>query len=222
MPGNQTASAIGEERAGSDSSTDWVGLLSIVLLSVTAILTAWTGFQASKWGGAMSISFTQAGAARLEAAALASEADRQRSLQIGVFGQWLVAGSQDSEEGADALVSRFREPLKSAFPAWLATKPLQNPDSPESPFDMPEYNSPVLEASKEANARADALFAEGLDNNQRGDNYTILAVLGAVVLFFTAMSTRVKQRLYQWILLGTALILFAGIVTLLVFYPKLL
>lgn len=211
----------GDEQGSAQSPSDWVGLLSIVLLSITAIVTAWTGFQASKWGGAMSISFTQAGAARLEASDLTAEADRWRSLQVNSFSEWLVAESEGDQERMDIISSRFQEPLKSAFPAWLATKPFKNPDATPSPFQMPQYRTELSDQAAATSVKADALFAEGLENNQRGDNYTILAVMGAVVLFFTAMSTRVKDKLLQWILLGTALAIFAGIVTLLLFYPVL-
>ena len=213
------------EQAKSDEEKDssgWVGLVAVLLLSITAILTAWTGFQASKWGGAMSISFTQAATARVESAVLAGQADRHEGLQVQVYAQWLEASLRGDKETAEALSSRFKEPLKTAFPAWFATDPLKNPDAPETPFDMPEYHSEVAEESKQASARADALFAEGLENNQTGDNYTILTVLGAVVLFFTAMSTRVKKGRNQWILLGSALVLFGVIVALLAFFPRLL
>ena len=37
------------------------------MLSVTAILTAWCGFQASKWSGERAIAFAEASAARVEA-----------------------------------------------------------------------------------------------------------------------------------------------------------
>ena len=60
MAKNGTSPADGKGQVDSPSPFDWVGLVSILLLSATAILTAWTGFQASNWGGAMSISFTQA------------------------------------------------------------------------------------------------------------------------------------------------------------------
>ena len=49
---------------------DWLELVAVLLLSITAIMTAWAGFQSSKWGGAMSISFAQASTARIEAARL--------------------------------------------------------------------------------------------------------------------------------------------------------
>jgi hypothetical protein len=37
----------------------------------------WTGFQASKWSGAMSISFSQASTARIEATRLEGVANRK-------------------------------------------------------------------------------------------------------------------------------------------------
>ena len=45
-------------------------IAGVFLLSVVAVLTAWCGFQASKWGGEMSIAFSQASSARIQAALL--------------------------------------------------------------------------------------------------------------------------------------------------------
>lgn len=42
----------------------------------------------------------------------------------------------------------------------------------------------------ELGAKADERFAAALENNQRGDNYSILTVLFALVLFLGAMSQR--------------------------------
>ena len=38
-------------------------VVAVVVLSITAILTAWCGFEASKWSGMMSIEFSQASSA---------------------------------------------------------------------------------------------------------------------------------------------------------------
>jgi hypothetical protein len=43
--------------------------LALVLLAVTAIMTAWCGFESSKWGGEMSVSFSRASTDRGSAAA---------------------------------------------------------------------------------------------------------------------------------------------------------
>ena len=202
-------------------SIDWVALISVVLLSLMAITTAWTGFQASKWGGAMSIAFTQAGAARLESAAASAEADRLASRQTATFAQWLVAQTQGDKQTMEAIESRFRDPLKSAFDAWIKSDPFTNPDAPETPFDLPQYTTPALAEAQAAEVKADALFAEGLEFNQRGDNYTILTVIGAAVLFFAALSTRFTSRRNQWVILGVGIVMFVGVAITLVIYPKL-
>jgi hypothetical protein len=200
---------------------DWREVLVVVLLSVTTIVTAWVGFQSSKWGGAMSISFSQASAARIEASRHEDDANRKIALQANLFAQWAAAYSEDNTELAGFLEERFTEPLATAFPVWIASKPLQNPAAAASPFDLPEYHLAELDRAKAADARADAKFAEALRNNQRGDNYTVLTVAFAAVLFFAAMSGRMKSRRSGDVLLGLAVVLFVVTTALLIGYPKL-
>ncbi|MGY4642984.1 hypothetical protein [Cellulomonas sp. URHB0016] len=207
--------------AASERRWEWREVVVVGLLSVTTILTAWVGFQSSKWGGAMSISFSQASSARIEAARLDGVANRKISVQSSLFAQWVEAtGSQDVLV-ADFLRDRFPEPLATAFDAWLALEPLKNPSAPLTPFDMPEYAVPEVALSDAADARADARFAQALRNNQRGDNYTVLTVAFASVLFFTAMSERMRSRRGRHVLLGLGVGLFAVATTLLLTFPKL-
>lgn len=201
--------------------TDWRELVTVVLLSITTVLTAWSGFQASKWGGAMSISFSQASTARIEATRFEADANRKQSIQVSLFTQWLQAYQADDAELTAFLEERFPEPLATALPAWVATRPLANPDAPATPFDMPEYVIPELALAQSADERADAKFDEALRNNQRGDDYTVLTVGFAAVLFFAAMSGRMTGRRAQWTLLGLASVGFVALVGLLVSFPKL-
>jgi len=204
-----------------DHRTDWREWTALVLLSVTAILTAWCGFQASKWGGAMSISFAQASTARIEASRHEAVANRKMSVHVGLFTQWLQAYRAGDIALADFLSERFPDPLAPAFTAWVATQPLENPDAPSTPFDMPEYV--VLESAlaEEADKLADSRYQEALANNQRGDNYTVLTVLYATVLFFAAISGRMRSSRAQWVMLGIALVGFAVATAFLASFPKL-
>jgi uncharacterized membrane protein len=217
---------VSDEKASSnyipDTSAGWRELIAVILLSVTAIATAWSGFQASKWGGEMSISFSKASTARIEASRAEGNANRQLTIQIQLYTQWIAAYADDNMELADYLSARFPEPLASAWAAWIALNPQQNPDAPASPFDMPEFVQPDAVASAEADARADALFQTALANNQRGDNYTLLAVAFATVLFFAAISGRVKKTASAWFLLGLALVLFIAAAGTLISFPKLI
>lgn len=200
---------------------DWRELIAVVLLSVTTILTAWAGFQSSKWGGAMSISFSQASSARIQAARLDGDANRRITVQVSLYTQWLQAKAQGDDALTAYLAERFPEPLKTAFAAWRQTDPQTNPAAPASPFDMPQYVVPEATQAKASDALADAKFQQALDYNQRGDNYTLLTVAFASVLFFAAISGRMRSRNSQWMLLGLGLVLFASAVVLVSVYPKL-
>jgi hypothetical protein len=200
---------------------DWRELVAVILLSITTILTAWSGFQASKWGGAMAISFNQASSSRIQASRLDGEANRVETIQVSLYTQWLQSGFNGETRLQEYLSARFPEPLKSAFAAWQATNPATNAQAPASPFVMPEYRVPQLAAKDAADARADAKFAQALEFNQRGDNYTVLTVALAAVLFFAAISGRMNSRRSQWFLLGLGLVLFVSILSLLLVYPKL-
>jgi hypothetical protein len=205
-----------------ERETDWREVVAVVLLAVTAIVTAWTGFQASKWSGAMSISFSQASSARIEAARLEGVANRKVTIQVSLFTNWLQAYQADDTELADFLVTRFPEPLASTFPLWTETEPLKNADAPGTPFDMDEFAVPELAAARQSDERADAKFAEALRNNQRGDNYTVLTVAFATVLFFAALSGRMRSPRAQWAFLVLGCIGFVAAASFLIFYPKLI
>ena len=205
---------------GQGSATDWRELVAVVLLSVTAVLTAWTGFQATKWDGAMLISFSQASASRVEASRQEGLANRKQTIQVALYSQWLQANANGNQQVMDYLSTRFPEPLKTAFTAWMATQPGSNPQAPSSPFAMPEYALPELAAAAAADSRATAQFASALDANQRGDNYTLLTVAFASVLFFAAISGKMKSPGRRWVLLSVALALFGTATLLLAVFPK--
>jgi hypothetical protein len=86
---------------------------------------------------------------------------------------------------------------------------------------MPSYKLTEAGEAAAADARADAKFRVALRNNQRGDNYTILTVLFAVVLFFSALTTRIRSRQACWAMLALAFGFFVAGAVLLATLPKL-
>jgi heme A synthase len=196
--------------------------VAIALLAITAVLTAWTGFEASKWSGEMSIAFSRASSQRIAAAREATTAEAARAVDLQVFGIWLEATSENNHELADFAHDRFTDHFAPAFEEWLATRPLRNPDAPRSPFAMDGYVPPGEVEAQEADSRADDYFAAALTNNRRGDNYTLLTVLFALVLFFGALSNRFGSERKSWtILAGAGVLLLVG-VGLLIAFPKII
>lgn len=175
-------------------------VIAVFLLSITAVLTAWCGFQASKWGGEMSIAFSHASSARIQAANYEGEARDARQFDLTIYAQWVEA-SLNNPQLAAYIGDRFTPEFAIAFDAWNANGRQEN-----SPFARPEYVPPGTIKADEWNTRADSKFAEALENNQRGDRYSLLTVLFALVLFLAAMSQRALASWTAWLLLGLGII----------------
>lgn len=193
--------------AASEAVLDRYGeLIAVAIMSITAILTAWTGFQSAKWGGVMSTSFSQAGAQRTESIRASNEAGQHVGIDVGLFSSWVDAYAQGNEELADFYRERFTVVLDEATTAWQATEPLINPDAPPSPFSMDEYELPAALEAAELEAAADQSAAAARAANQQSDNYVVMSVLLASVLFFAAMSSKLSSARSRRIMFGTATI----------------
>ncbi|MGW6227161.1 hypothetical protein ACWFQT_08610 [Cellulosimicrobium cellulans] len=212
----------GSAQHGEHAGRSWRETVTVVLLAVTAVLTAWSGFEASKWGGEMSIAFSRASTQRIEASTERAHADTARSIDLQVFSLWLEAYATGDTELEEFTRARFTPHFQPAFDEWLASRPLRNPDAAPSPFALDAYVPPGAVEAVEADERADALFAQALVNNQRGDNYTLTTVLFALVLFFGAFAGRFRSERASWAMVGLAcVVLVVGIVFLATF-PKII
>lgn len=189
-------------------------IVGVFVLSITAVLTAWCGFESSKWGGEMSISFSQASSARIQAASAEGEARAAQQFDLTVYAQWVLATADGEAELAQYIQDRFSPHLTTAFAAWQADGMHDN-----GPFVREEYVPPGKVEAAELNDRADAKFAEALENNQRGDNYSLLTVLFALVLFLTAMSQRDIRTWIGRVLLGLALVVMVVAIGILLTFP---
>lgn len=177
--------------------------IALILLAVTAILTAWCGFEASKWGGEMTIAFSQASSARIEAARQQGIANNARQADLTVYAVYVQARATNDARLATYVENRFSNEFNVAFDAWVAAGM-----PTKSPFAMPAYVPPGTNEADAADQRADSLFASALVNNQRGDNYTLLTVLAALVLFFAAVAGRLNNTRTQWAAVAIAGVLF--------------
>jgi hypothetical protein len=208
-PGTKAAEASEERPPGHVRET-----VVLIVLSITAVLTAWCGFESSKWSGEMSIAFSQASSARIEAARQAGVANAARQADLTIWGLYVQARAQGDTALASYVEQRFTDHFRVAYRAWLAQG-----EPTDGPFKMKEYVPPGTTESLAADQRADSRFADALVFNQRGDNYTILTVLFALVLFFAAASTRLGSPRAQWILLGLAITFLIAATAILATFP---
>ena len=213
-------------------ASDRIELIATIIMALAAILTAWCAFQATKWGGIMSIEFSSANATRIESAKAEGLANTQRSVDVNVYTQWLEAVAGEIAEGVIPPVreagyepqegtlsafyfERMRPEFKTALDAWLETDPLNDPAAPPTPFAMEEYRLEASIAAEDLVSQSEAHRQAALDANQNGDNYVLTVVGFSLVIFFAGISSKLKQQRNRWIALVLAMLLFVlGIVAL--------
>ena len=188
--------------------------IALVVLSVAAVLTAWSGFQSSQWGGEMSIAFSEASSARLEEARYEGEANAARQADLTIYGVYVQARATGDDALASYVEERFTPHFRVAYDAWVAAGEQTN-----GPFGMPEYVPPGTTEAAQASDRAEAAFAEALVNNVRGDRYTMLTVLFAIAMFFAAVAERVGRLGSRWFMTATGGLILARGAAVLATYP---
>jgi hypothetical protein len=166
---------------------------AVVVLSLTTVLTAWSAFQSTKWGGVQANSYAAASGARTESVRASTTAGQQTVVDASTFIAWSQAVSAGNTALADFYFERFRDEFKPAVSAWIATMPLTNPNAPSTPFEMDEYVLAAAEEGRMQEQRADAFAETARQANQRSDNYVAVTVLFAGVLFFIGVSTRLRE-----------------------------
>ena len=171
----------------------WVEIISAVLISLATVASAWCAYQSALWGGEEAISYNAAGAARTESVRYSNQALQLATIDVTMFTEFAAAYSNEDEFLFNFLMDRFRPEMKAAVDAWIATEPLINPDAPTSPFAMAEYQSAAQDEADRLLEEVDRHLEEARQNDMRADNYILLTVIFASVLFFGGMSTEFKS-----------------------------
>jgi hypothetical protein len=180
-------------------------VVEVLLLSVVAIVTAWSGDQAASWDGEQTRLYAAATSDRFDAEELDSAAVAELTNDTSLTTAWLEAAVAGDAALQAALEKRMTPSYKRAFDAWVATDPLENPDAPASPSKMPQYRNPFREKARALNASAETKHAEGTTAREHGEKYVRNTVLLAMVLFLAAIAQRFTDPLLRGVLNGLAL-----------------
>jgi hypothetical protein len=194
-------------------------VVATILLALATVGTAWSGYQASRWNGEQAKAAARANAARIESTKAAARADAQTQIDVATFTAWVDAYAQKQTELADFYFKRFRAEFKPAVDAWVATRPLKNPDAPLTPFAMPQYKLAAREHSDRLAAGGEVWAAKARTDIGRSTNYVLAVVLFAAVLFFAGMSTKLREAYLRRLLLGLGVVVFLATVVWLATSP---
>src|SRR2546423_14487124 len=152
---------VAEAEAGSENEAPSrhdrrLSIAEALLLSLVAVLAAYSGYAAAKWGTESSVSLAKASAERTKANRDDTEAITTRALDSASFNAWFAAFSVGNANAERLAVKRLRPGYRPAFRPWLATDPAHSPKAPPGPAYMPQYVIPQDPSSRAPHARAHA------------------------------------------------------------------
>lgn len=242
MNTHNDADAVPEHRPSERSDTGGIAygeLIATLLMALAAILTAWSGFQSAKWSGVQANSFSAAGASRTESTREDTAAGQIAQIDVTTYLNWLNAVVDDLEAGAipepssaggyaatsgtlsGFLYERLRPDFRPVVEQWVETQPFVTTGAPASPFALPSYDDsvPQRQAALELQTEADELSEAARTANQRSDNYVVLTILSALVIFFGGLATKLTSSRNQTIALSMGAVIFLGTAIALIVLP---
>ena len=210
MPEGLSPEEVGKEIAervkpsGQDKATERrsqiISIAEAVLLSVVALLAAYSGYAAAKWSTESRVGLAEASAAR-------SEANRTISSHRS-FGTLTPRLSRRGLPPTPPATGR-RWPWRSAasvrVPRRLeerGTRPETNPNAPRGPTCSPQYQQPGLGKAKALDKQAEDDFATAESAAETSDKYVRTTVYLASVLFLVGISTQFSMRRVRYGLIG--------------------
>jgi hypothetical protein len=207
-----TAEAKGRDRV--------ITIIEALLLAIVAVLAAYSGFAAAKWGTDSSLQLAKASAARTEANRAELEGFQLKNFDSLTFNAWFAAYVAGNKPAMRVAEYRFRPNFLVAFNAWLKTHPFTNPNAPKGPTYMPEYIQPELAQATRLDALANSHYAAGEQAGSNADGYVRTTVYLATVLFLVGISGHFRVRAARLGLIGIGGVILTFSCVLLLLAPK--
>ncbi|MFN8620188.1 MAG: hypothetical protein U0869_05515 [Chloroflexota bacterium] len=170
----------------------WDALAAIVL-ALAAVLSAWAAYQSTRWSGEQANAYAESAALRAAAGQHGTAASRQIQIDVSTFLGWSEAVAAGDAARATFIRERMRTEFQPAFDAWLATAPDPATPPKDTPFTRPEYVLAEQTQADALNAAADERLADAQEHNQIADDFVLVAVVFASVLFVAGIASRFRQ-----------------------------
>jgi hypothetical protein len=186
--------------------------VAVLLLSVSTVCIAWSGYQAAKWSGHQARHYAEASTARALANRVSTLGGQERIQDLLNFNRWLEVSTEGNTQLAQLYERRFRPEFRPAFVAWRAQDPINNTKAIASPLLMPQYKLANFEKADKLEQLGDTRFEEAKRATEHADSYIFATVFFAAVLFFAGISMRFNWMAMRMTVLGlSALFLAYGI-----------
>lgn len=193
--------------------------VALLLLSLATVGTAWCSYQAASWAGMSQRMTNQSAAFSRLAVTDQLQSYQMALLDVLLFSQHINARAATNESLARFYSDRFRGEAKTAFEAWMATQPFENPSAPPHPFVTNLYQPRLLAEARNAEAESQRLWQQAGDGGRTSRGYVLITVLLASALFCGGTAAKFEALWIRRSVLALGLAAFVFAVQRLVLLP---
>ena len=180
-----------------------------VVLALATTASAWCAYQSKFWGGAQVARANAAVRAGREGAVNSLAALQVRAFDASMFVAYIQAKITRTPRWSlpGPAISARNE---AGVEASLKLDPLNNPAAPPSPFRMAEYAQKETAEVARQEELATKAMAASREARRCSDDYVLLTVIFASVLFFGGIARAFDSRRLRIVLAALAVLLFFG------------
>jgi hypothetical protein len=172
----------------------WVEPVAALLMALATLSTAWCSFESAAWTRRSNRLMNEFNALERKAGLLTMQGTQQATIHATMFMQLLAAQQAGNEKLVNFYVERFPPDVRQAYDAWLAQKPLENPNADPHPFVPNLYQARGTREAADATAKAASSQQEAGAAGSISGQYLANTVLFATVLFFASASGKFEQQ----------------------------
>ena len=179
-------------------------LLSVVIMSVATVVTAWCASQAQAWSGTQT--FRMAASNHLYRTSLEArvEGNQVRLFDAAQYMAYAAAKTTNNEPLASFFHDHLRPEVQGAIDTAGSLGPARGAVTPSHVTSLPDYDLPEYAKAARFARGADACQRDARTANDVGDGYTTVTVLLAMVLLLAGTASRLGSVRLRWTFLGAS------------------
>src|SRR5215210_1168802 len=151
------------ETAPAPKKAAWIEPVIALLMALATLSTAWCSYESAAFTRRSNRLMNDYNALERKAGVLTLQGMQSATIHTAMFMQVLAAQQARNEMLAAFYIERFPPDVRKAYDAWLAQKPLENPNAAPHPFVPELYELRGTREAAEASEKAEGHVQEARD-----------------------------------------------------------
>jgi hypothetical protein len=208
----------GSSRRRRRDSGRFIEIVTVALLAVATVGSAWSAYQVSQWNGTETDEARISGALRIEASQAYLQGIQIVAYDASSIAEYSQAVAAENEElQAFIFETLVRPGLRPTMEEWR--EQYESGELPTNLLEDEEYLGELFAESQQLDADALAATERSEEAGSNADDYVQLTLFFAAALFFAGITASFRTRLPKLLLLAGATATLAAAGVLLAGYP---